>query len=328
MGIMKTQPTKAPFRHFFCLTFALCWSQLTPFSGQAQDKVFSGPQPGETTTAFDTIALRGDHQGETIDPIASNNGAATLLIFTHGIERSMAPLMRVMDTFGAKYPDRLKTDWIFLSDDPITSRQRLPQVARSLRLKGRLLLSSDGIEGPGNYGLNKECLLTVLAAKDNKVTANFALIQPGIADAERIIASLSELIGLEEPPSIESLTADMRMAMNAGRRGNEGRGRMQRRGQQMKRDGQPGTKGKLPGAAPTDQQLVSYLRQFIQKTNSDERVDQVLAKVREYVQGDKDLTSQAVNGWIRVLHVQYGTEYAQKQGAAFVAELKKTIQTP
>lgn len=324
IGTMSNLPFKLNFQSTGWLMVGLIVLQLTGNIAQAQDKVFSGPQPGERTTPFKAIELRGDNQGDTIDPIDSNDGAATTLVFVHGIERSMAPLMRVIDTFGSQYKDQLKTDWVFLSNDPITSRQRLPMVGGSLKIKGRMLLSTDGIEGPGNYGLNKECLLTILAAKDNKVTANFALIQPGIADAEAVIGALSKLIDLEKPPTIASLTEDMRMAQQQRR----GRGEnMQKRGQNMRRgEGRP--KGEqLPGAAPTDDRLIGYLRSFIQRTNSNERVDQVLGQVREYVKGNDDLTKQAIDGWRRVLAVKYGTEYAQKEGLNFVKELRKQAES-
>ncbi len=306
------------------LICSLILVQFTNFLALAQDKVFSGPQPGENTTPFETIELRGENQGQTVDPIQFNQGKPTALVFVHGIERSMAPLMKVIDAFGTQHQEKIITNWVFLSDDPITSRQRLPQVGRSLKIQGRMLLSSDGIEGPGNYGLNKDCLLTILASKNNKVTANFALIQPGIADAEAVVQSLSSLIGLESPPSIESLTPNMRMA-NARNMREGNNPRMQRRGPNMQRKKPQGGGAKLPGAAPTDSRLIGYLRQFIQKTNSDKMVDQVMDQVREYIKGDEDLTTQAMNGWIRVLHVKYGTDYAQTQGAAFVAELKKQL---
>lgn len=319
---MCNHPFKLSFQTTCGLFIGLIALHFTGNVVQAQDKVFSGPQPGETTTPFKAIELRGDHQGDTLDPIASNAGSPTTLVFVHGIERSMAPLMRVIDKFGSQHKDQLKTDWVFLSDDPIASRQRLPQVGRSLKIEGRMLLSADGIEGPGNYGLNKECLLTIIAAKDNKVAANFALIQPGIADAEAVIGALSKLIGLETPPTIASLSEGMRMAQQRG----GGRGEnMRQRGQNMRRgEGRP-QGGELPGAAPTDDRLVGYLRSFIQRTNSDKRVDQVLDQVRDYIKGNDDLTKQAMNGWIRVLAVKYGTEYAQTKGAAFVEELKKQV---
>jgi len=170
-----------------------------------------------------------------------------------------------------------------------------------------MLLSSDGIEGPGNYGLNKDCLLTILTAKDNKVTANFALIQPGIADAKEVVAALSSLIGLDAPPSVESLTSMMRMANGRNKRKGEN-ARVRKRGQNMEKENAHNEGRKLPDAAPTDSQLVGYLRQFIQKSNSNEQVDKVLNQVRSYIKGNENLIKQAVNGWTRVLHVKYGTD--------------------
>ncbi|MDB4664855.1 hypothetical protein OAE97_00745 [Verrucomicrobia bacterium] len=293
---------------------------LAPFSGlqaQTQEKVFSGPQPGESTTHFDAIELRGDTQGETVDPILENAGNATTLVFVHGLERSMVPLMKVIDAFGERYKTKIKTEWVFLSDDPITSRQRLPIAGRSIQMKGRMLLSSDGIEGPGNYGLNKRCLLTVLTSKENKVTANFALIQPGIADAESILGALAALIGLEKIPDMHSFIDQERMT----RRGMRGRGK------EIKRKTENSDQQKLPGAAPKDTQLIALLRRYIQRTNRPEQVDQILDEVRAYIEGNKDLQKQAMDGWTRVISVQYGTAFARQQGTAFVKEIKNLLES-
>ena len=69
----------------------------------------------------------------------------------------------------------------------------------SLKLRARVGLSPDGAEGPGNFGLNKECMMTIVMAKDNVVTANFALVQPGIADAPKVIARSRKLCDTEPP---------------------------------------------------------------------------------------------------------------------------------
>jgi hypothetical protein len=322
---MLNHPISSGLLSTYLLACTLYVAQFTCSSVHAQDKVFSGPQQGESTTPFNTTELRGENQGATVDPIQVNQGKPTALVFVHGIERSMVPLMRVVDGFGSKHKEKIITNWVFLSDDPITSRQRLPQVGRSIKLQGRMLLSSDGIEGPGNYGLNKDCLLTILTAKENKVTANFALIQPGIADAKEVVAALSSLIGLETPPSIQSLTPNMRMANGRNTRGGDNT-RMRRRGQNIQKGEARNGSGNLPGAAPADGQLVGYLRQFIQKSNTNEQVDKVLDQVRDYIKDNSDLTKQAMNGWIRVLHVKYGTDYAQAEGASFVSELKKQLK--
>jgi hypothetical protein len=79
----------------------------------------------------------------------------------------------------------------------------------------------------------------------------------------------------------------------------------------------------LPGAAPTDERLIQLLRSFIKRDNDQAAVDRVVKEVEEYVKGDPDLTRQAIGGWTRVLHLKYGTEYAQKAGQAMVDGLKK-----
>ena len=65
------------------------------------------------------------------------------------------------------------------------------------------------------------------------------------------------------------------------------------------------------------------LRAFINRENDEAKVNRLVDEVRRYVKGNADLTRQAIDGWTRVLHLKYGTEYAQKAGQALVDELKK-----
>lgn len=295
---------------------------VTPVSAQGRsgEAVFSGPQPGEKTTSFKTIELRGDAAGQERDLVGEAKGSPSVLVFVHGIERSMAPLMAVIDEYGAQQKAKLKTEFVFLSNDPVTSRQRLPQVASSLRLKSMISLSTDGIEGPGNYGLNRECLLTVLVAKGNQVAANFALVQPGIADAPKIIGAIAKVIGDDKPPDAVALQEARGMGYSRMAKDGKDAKEMERgKGKEMAK--RPGAE--LPGAAPTDDKLVGLLRRFIQKTNDDATVDKVLAEVDAYIAGNADLKKQAIDGWTRVLHIKYGTEYAQKTGQAWVEKLKQ-----
>ena len=41
---------------------------------------------------------------------------------------------------------------------------------------------------------------------------------------------------------------------------------------------------------------------------------------------DKGLMAQAIGGWTRLLHVRYGTAYAQKQGALELKGWKKALE--
>jgi hypothetical protein len=203
----------------------LCGALLV--SVEAADPVFSGPQPGEKTTPFSVVELTNPNVDKLRDVIADNAGGATALVFMHGIERSMMPLLRVVDEYGALRKDSLKTEIIFLSADRLEGEQKVKNASGSLKLQSRVGLSLDGAEGPGNYGLNKECLMTIVVAKDNTVAANFALGQPGIADAPKVLEALAKVSGDAAPPTVEELN-QRHMARNGG--GRDGGG--MRRGQE------------------------------------------------------------------------------------------------
>lgn len=277
------------------------------------EPVFSGPQPGERTTGFKVMEITGDEAGQERDPIADNAGAPTALVFVHGIERSLVPLLRAVETYGASNQARLKTEIIFLAADRLAGEQRVKAATGSLKLRARVGLSPEGAEGPGNYGLNKDCLMTILGARSNVVVTNFALVQPGIADAPPVIAALAKLCGDPNPPTAEAILAQ------AG----AGRGAMVARGQTNRVAGK--SADPFPGAVPTDAKLQGLLRSFIRPTNDDARVDTVLAEVKALIKDNADLKRQAIDGWTRVLHFgdRYGTAYSRKVGAEFLETLKR-----
>jgi hypothetical protein len=280
---------------------------LLPGTGlAAADAVFSGPQPGEKTTPFKVRAIGGAEDGKERDPISENVGAPTALVFIHQLERSLVPLLRVVEQYGVERRDRIKTEIVFLAADRLAGEERMRAAAGSLKLAARVGLSLDGAEGPGNYGLNKDCLMTIVTAKDNQVVANFALVQPGIADAPNVIAALAKTCGDDRPPTAEALAAKQ-PGMARGRAAMT---------EKPKED--------FPGAVPSDAKLVGLLRQFIRPTNDDATVDRVLAEVKAHIKDNADLTKQAADGWTRVLHFgdRYGTPYARKVGQEFLDQIK------
>ncbi len=281
-------------------------------SAGAADPVFSGPQPGEPTTGFQVVELSGTRAGQDRDPIADHAGAPTALVFVHGLERSLAPLLRAVDAYGASQATRLKTELVFLSADRLTGEQRVKAAAGSLRLQGRVGLSLDGAEGPGNYGLNKDCLITLIGARGNVVVTNFALVQPGIADAPAVIAALAELCGDPHPPSAEAILAPAQPGRDA-----------MRPQETAPSDGRKPA-DPFPGAVPTDAKLQGLLRGFFRATNDNARVNALLVEVKEYIQDDAELKRQALDGWTRVLHFEdrYGTGYSRKVAAEFLESLK------
>jgi hypothetical protein len=289
----------------------------TMLQSHGADKVFSGPQPGERTSGFKVAPIDGAAPQSERDPIAENQGKPVTLVFLHALERSLVPLLRVVDEYGARRKDHLRTEIIFLAGDRLAGEERIKAARNSLRLKSKVGLSLDGAEGPGNYGLNKDCMMTIIVANENRVTENFALVQPGIADAPKVLAALARVSGDTNPPTAEAL-----LARNPGEpmRGGPARN-PEMRGEK---------KEPFPGAVPTDEKLTGLLRRFIRPTNDDATVDQVLAEVKTHIKDDPALKKQAIDGWTRILHFgdRYGTPYARKTGADFLQSLQKETATP
>ncbi len=264
------------------------------------------------------MELTGQNAGKERDLVKESALRPMALIFVHGIERSLVPLLRVVDEYGAERKDRLRTEMIFLSPDRLAGEQRVKAAAGALKLQSPVELSVDGAEGPGNYGLNKECLMTIVAAKDNTVTANFALVQPGIADAPKVLEAMAKVCGDTHPPTVAQLS-ERQMARGGGGR--------ERAGRMTTADGNANTNttGNFPGGVPTDARLQGLLRGFIRPTNDVATVDKALADVKQHIHGNPDLQKQAIDGWTRVLHFgdRYGTEYARKVGREFLEQLKR-----
>ncbi len=316
-------------------------------AARAADAVFSGPQAGEKTTPFKVLAMNGVNAGQERDPVTENAGAPTAFVFIHAVERSLVPLLRVVDEYGAGHQDTLKTEVVFLFGDRVAGEARIKAVTSSLKLQSRVGLSLDGAEGPGNFGLNKECMMSIVIAKDNVVTANVALVQPGIADAPKVIEALAKVCGDSTPPTVAQLNERQTARTGGGERmGRDGASPERERGVAMDfskfdldseaglRDAvralmsevkslrtevaalrsptervpdAPKRKESFPGAVPDDATLNALLRQFIRPTNDDAAVDKLMTEIDAHIQGNPVLIRQAIDGWTRILH--FGDRY-------------------
>jgi hypothetical protein len=171
----------------------------------ADEPVFSGPQVGEKLTGFRVLGVYGDQEGKELDFVAAADGKPTLLIFMHDLTRPSAALTRALTAYAeSKAQDGLYCGVIWLAADRSQTEAYLKRARQSLNLAAPVGISLDGAEGPGSYGLNRKVALTVLVAKDNRVTANFALIQPALTDGPKILAEVAKLIGAE-PPTLEDV---------------------------------------------------------------------------------------------------------------------------
>ena len=205
------------------VTAVICLPSL-----KAEDPVFSGPQVGEELVSFEAKTVFGDRAGSKVDVFGDDRDGPSLLVFVHEVTRPSVGLTRLLLQYAdSKAEQGLNAKLVFLTKDPTETEAFLKRARHALPKHVEPLISVDGLEGPGAYGLDRDMTLTILVANEGIVTGNFALIQPSIeADLLKITASVSTTLGETNPPkSLQELgVKDPRMmAANQRRRGERSR---------------------------------------------------------------------------------------------------------
>ena len=78
---------------------------------------------------------------------------------------------------------------------PSNCRRSPRGLARLFRRLSRWGVSKDGRDGPGAYGLNRNVSMTVIVAKDGKVTRNFVFPQSMLYPDPHVLGALAEVLG-------------------------------------------------------------------------------------------------------------------------------------
>lgn len=262
-------------------------------AARGEDKVFSGPQPGEKLSSFKANGVFDDQAGKELDLVKDAGGKPLVLVFVHEFNRpSLGTIRAVMSYAAPKAKDsKLVAGVVMLSADTTATEELLKRARQALPKDVPITISPDGLEGPGAYGLNRQMTLTVLVAKEGKVTSNFALVQPSVqADAPKIAAAIADALG-ERPPTAKELGVDD--AAKAGR-----------------------PKAKAKGDDGQDPNLAPLLRAVIRKDASKEEVEEAAKKVAEYIEKNPRAAAQVGQIAKRIVDSgkleNYGTAEAQE----------------
>ena len=188
------------------------------FPQSEKNKIFSGPQPGEELPALMVTGIGGELDGQAYDITATADGKPLVLFLqdTSGVGVKglvgVSKLLLKIDAFqkthskttdAEKSNQGLQIGVVLLADDLET----LPEGAHNM-LKTEALntvltaVSSDGREGPGSYGLNRNVAQTVLIAKDRRVLHNFAFTQPMLYPDPHFLGAIAQAIEVE-PATLE-----------------------------------------------------------------------------------------------------------------------------
>lgn len=205
-------------RLLFCLSLCCIGGVVVAQDEQpVQEEVFSGPQVGETMPGFQMKLALGGQAGAEFDLVEQSNSGPLVVIFVHKRSRPAFGLansvMRYCEQDGG---DNLTHGICFLTADPTDTANWLGKIGRYFPAKTPVGYYPGGAEGPGSYGLNRNVELTVLVGKDNQVSANFALIQPGAhADGPKILAAIAAVTGQTGQPDINKYLPSNQAAQDA-----------------------------------------------------------------------------------------------------------------
>ena len=175
----------------------------------AQDTVFSGPQVDEELAPMKMILGLGDEAGRTIDPVADADAKPIVLVFVHDVNRQTISMTRILTNYTlSRSKEGLHSAVVLLAEDTTGALNTLKRIQHALTANVPTGVSPDGLEGPGIYGLNRSVQMTILVANKNRVTANFAMIQPSLqVDLPNVVRAIVAQLGGPEPKLSDLLQA-------------------------------------------------------------------------------------------------------------------------
>ena len=178
--------------------------------GNGQDLV-SGPRsntPLAPVMIYDGQGKRAGKEFDAAKAIGSNPGA---LLFVHSMTRNTYPMIQGLDRLGGRH-SLMGFRWftIFLSPDRTAAEKQVHQrnglvtgghkfsvVGKfgALQLEKPIMVSLDGLEGPGNYALNRRAVLTLVMVRDGRVHSSHAFTDSGVHDLPFLEQLIDEVMG-------------------------------------------------------------------------------------------------------------------------------------
>lgn len=170
------------------------------FAKSEENKIFSGPQPGEKLPPLMAKGINGDTKGKTFDVIAKADGQLLVLFLQDesglGL-RGLLGISRLLAQISEKSEQAMHINAVFLGDTPDSLENQASKLVPHIPSEVLLGISQDGREGPGSYGLNRSVAQTVIIAKDGKVLHNFAFTQPMLRPDPYVLGAVGDAIGIK-----------------------------------------------------------------------------------------------------------------------------------
>jgi hypothetical protein len=305
----------------------------------------SGPGVGVALPTCSVHAPSGPLAGTDFDAAAHVGKAPTALLFVHELTRNVAPLITGLDQLGVEFAwTGLQTHTIRIAADRNEAEAAVKRSSTAMRLHRPMLVSTDGVDGPGGYALHRQATLTLVLAKDGVVVRSVAFTDTGRADLGSLRKLVEEVTGpvpidaaalrkaMEErltrdPELLRQLAIDLALMLQRSKKVDQqgtGNNRAMRQGRQPNQGNGGQGQNRPPngktreGNPPTDTGLMALLRRAIQKAADAEELDSVFSAVEKRVGEDAGLRKQAVEMFKLQVSLEYGNEDSRRRAKAYV----------
>ena len=284
----------------FLITICL----IVSVQDQKQDPIFSGPQVGESVAPFVISGVFGEQDSKEIDLVKQAGGGPLLLMFVHERTRPAFGLTNALSRYAASLEaGKLTCGICYLTKDTSEARMWMQRIEQYFDKSVTVGISPDGLEGPGEYGLNRNVAVTILVVNQNKVAANFALIEPNLhIDGQEVIDATSKMLATDSAPKITQFV---------NRRGDANR---------------------QPARNQMSSELATLLRKLINKQATREQVDKAARQIGQHLKKHPEEKSRLGDVCRRIVNSRklenYGTEYAQKFLTQWSQKYKPMMDEP
>lgn len=181
-----------------------------PFSGVAGE-IVSGRVAGTKLTPVRAYAPLGAYAGREFDAAAEIGDRPGALLFLHEMTRNTYHVIRGLDELASEYAlAGFRSFTLRLADDRTAAETAI--IARNgkdtgghrfsvagkfgaLQLRNPITLSLDGLDGPGNYALNRKAVLTLVMVNGGKAVRSVAFTDTGARDMAMVRKLVEETIG-------------------------------------------------------------------------------------------------------------------------------------
>lgn len=181
------------------LAVAVAVLSLTSWS--VAEDIKSGLKVGEGVGPFDVTKLAGAEDdgvkiGQQLCYRCRNNTRPQVMVFTRSSDEKVVALVKKLDAELAENSDKQLRAFVnYLGESKDAASSAAKKLAASTKAENVPFVVPNEFEnGPEDYGLNSKAEVTILVAKEGKVTANRAFEKAKDIDVDAVIKDVEKTV--------------------------------------------------------------------------------------------------------------------------------------